>query len=82
MRIFNLHSLRKGIDVSRIKQHLTGQVKFSHYRDGLLFYQCESGLMFPVPIEDTGKGIFLASDKAMLFMRWIRKHLEPQEGLK
>ena len=28
-----------------------------------------------VPIEDTGDGVFNAEDKAMLFMRYIRKHI-------
>ncbi len=31
---------------------------------------------FPVPASDiTGNTVFLAEDKAMLFMRYIRKHL-------
>jgi hypothetical protein len=31
---------------------------------------------FPVPIADVGTATFLAEDKAILFMRYIRKHLE------
>lgn len=31
---------------------------------------------FPVPINDTSGGTFLRSDKASIFMRWIRKHIE------
>lgn len=31
---------------------------------------------FPVPVEDTGDAVFLAEDKSILFMRWIRKHLQ------
>ncbi len=31
---------------------------------------------FPVPIEDCGDGQFNVEDKAILFMRYIRKHLE------
>jgi len=30
---------------------------------------------FPVPITDTGDATFAAEDKALLFMRWIRKEL-------
>lgn len=51
------------------------RVRFTFYRDGELFYKTESGFEFPVPIEDCGKGVFLAEDKAMLFMRYIRKHI-------
>lgn len=35
--------------------------------------------MFPVPIEDTGDGTFNAVDKATLFLRYIRKHLQKLE---
>jgi len=51
------------------------RVKFSCYKQGELWYVTETGFEFPVPIADTGDGIFLAEDKAMLFMRYIRKHL-------
>jgi len=54
-------------------------VKFVKYRKGELFYETECGFMFPVPIEDTGDGEFLAQDKAMMFMRYIRKHIEAIE---
>jgi len=36
--------------------------------------------MFPVPIDDTGDGTFLNEDKAMLFMRYIRKQLSAIEA--
>lgn len=52
------------------------QVHFEYYRDGELWYTTECGFKFPVPIEDTGIGIFKAQDKAILLMRYIRKHLE------
>lgn len=64
----------------------TRQVHFSHYRDGALWYRTESGLRpdgviqpgfdFPVPISDIGNATFFSSDRAPLFMRYIRKHLE------
>jgi len=59
-----------------VKEHVKGNVKFTRYMDGNLYYITESGLEFPVPISDTGTATFLAEDKAMIFMRWIRKHLE------
>lgn len=56
------------------------KVTFSHYRQKELWYKTDSGFEFPVPIEDTGDGIFLANDKAMLFMRYIRKHIAAIEA--
>ncbi len=37
------------------------------------------GFEFPVPVEDTGDGVFNATDRAMLFMRYIRKQLQDIE---
>ncbi len=55
------------------------QVRFSFYRDKQLFYRTEDGFEFPVPIDDVGNATFLAEDKAILFMRWIRKHIDTIE---
>lgn len=52
------------------------KVRFVFYRKGALWYTTECGFEFPVPIEDTGDAEFSGEDKAMLFMRYIRKHLE------
>lgn len=62
-----------------LKQHVMGKVTFSHYTQGELWYKNELGFEFPVPISDTGNATFLAQDKALLFMRYIRKHLEMLE---
>ena len=51
------------------------QVRFQFYRDGQLWYTTECGFEFPVPISDIGNATFRAEDRAMLFMRYIRKHL-------
>lgn len=51
-------------------------VTFDFYRKGELWYTTECGFKFPVPIEDTGDGTFLPKDRAMLFMRYVRKQLE------
>lgn len=51
------------------------KVQFMFYRQKELWYKTECGFEFPVPIDDTGDGVFLNEDKAMLFMRYIRKHL-------
>lgn len=52
------------------------QVHFEFYRKGNLYYKTDCGFTFPVPVDDTGDGEFLKQDKAMLFMRYIRKELE------
>lgn len=52
------------------------KVTFIFYRQKELWYKTECGFEFPVPIDDTGNGVFLNEDKAMMFMRYIRKHIE------
>jgi hypothetical protein len=61
----------------RLKEMIVSnqKVRFSFYRDGQLWYETECGFRFPVPIEDAGTATFLAEDRAILFMRYIRKHL-------
>lgn len=51
------------------------KVHFMFYRQKELWYKTEDGFEFPVPIDDAGDGVFLNEDKAMLFMRYIRIHL-------
>lgn len=51
-------------------------VHFQFYRKGDLWYKTDDGFEFAVPVSDAGDGVFLASDRAMLFMRYIRKQLE------
>jgi hypothetical protein len=52
------------------------KVRFRFYRDGQLWYATECDFQFPVPISDAGTATFLAEDRAILFMRYIRKHSE------
>jgi hypothetical protein len=52
------------------------KVTFKFYRDGQLWYATECGFEFPVPISDAGTATFFAADRAILFMRYIRKHME------
>ena len=58
------------------------QVYFSFYRDGELWYKTEilgSGgvwFEFPIPSADMQGATFMPEDKSVLFMRWIRKHLD------
>lgn len=52
------------------------KVFFIRYQNKELWYKTENGFEFPVPIDDTGEASFSAEDKALLFMRWIKKHLD------
>lgn len=66
-----------------LKARVQKNVLFSYYQDGNLFYKCESdGFEFPVPLTDCGSARFQHTDKGMLFMRWIRKHMEAIEKAK
>ena len=59
------------------------KVHFVKYRKGELIYSTECGFEFPVAIADTGDGAFLAEDRAMTFMRWIRKQIDSiEEGMR
>ena len=57
-------------------------VRFVHYRDGHFIYETEDGFQFPVPLADIGTATLLAEDKALYFMRWIRRHLEVMASAK
>lgn len=60
------------IDVKRaVSDNRT--VTFSHYRDGELWYETAFGEIFPVPIDDVGNAVLTKEDKALLFMRYMRK---------
>lgn len=63
--------------MASIKDMVKGgaQVHFQFYRKGELWYVTDCGFAFPVPTEDCGDGTFLVKDKAITFMRYIRKHL-------
>jgi len=57
------------------------RVQFTFYRDGNLYYEVVGkGFEFPVPIKDIGSATFVREDKALLFMRYIRKHLATIEA--
>jgi hypothetical protein len=62
---------------------------FERYQDGKLWYSIKWDgpndtvplrFEFPIPVDDAGGGEFLPTDKALTFMRWIRKHLEYLHG--
>lgn len=57
-------------------------VRFTHFANGEFWYETVDGFAFPVPLEDIGNATLLASDKATLFVRYIRKHLAMLEAAK
>jgi hypothetical protein len=52
------------------------KVTFVRFRKNELIYKTDCGFEFPVPVDDTGDGVFYAQDKAMMFMRYIRKQIK------
>jgi len=55
------------------------KVSFLFYKEGELWYTTECGFNFPVPVSDVGTAAMNAEDKAILFMRWIRKEIAAVE---
>jgi hypothetical protein len=64
--------------MNSVKEHVVGnkRVYFQFYRSGSLYYKTELGLIFEVPTSDCGDACFNTEDKALYFMRWIRKQIE------
>lgn len=70
-------------DTEKLKSYVSGntKVRFVKYFDGDLWYQVigaddvPMGFEFPVPVKEAGTATFYATDRAMLFMRYMRKHL-------
>jgi len=69
MSTLNTRSLKEMINNNQ-------KVRFRFYRDGQLWYATECGFEFPVPTTEAGTATFFAEDRAILFMRYIRKHME------
>ena len=63
----------KIIDIVKDKK-----VSFTHFCDGQLWYTTDDGFEFPVPTDhkEVGNATFNAEDKAIMYMRYIRKHIE------
>ena len=51
-------------------------VTFVKYRKGNLYYKTDCGFEFPVPVSDLGDAYCNATEKASMYMRYMRKHLE------
>ena len=56
--------------------------KENKLKEGELWYEIKVAdkiFQFPVPISEVGEATFLSTDKATIFMRYIRKELEAIE---
>lgn len=71
--------MHKGLSIKDLVSN-GKMARFTNYRKGNLWYITDDGFEFPVPIEDVGDGIFKAEEKAMMLMRYIRKHKEVIEA--
>ena len=55
------------------------KVNFSHYRANTMYYNISfesNTYSFPVPLEDIGDATLEKEDKAIMYMRYIRKAIE------
>lgn len=55
---------------------VSGKVNFLKFVNRELWYVCDDGFEYPIPLEDTDGAEFEPSDKGLFHMRWIRKHME------
>jgi hypothetical protein len=64
------------MNIPTITECVKGDASFKYFRDGKFYYGCSNGFIFPIPVSDTGTATFLAIDKGLYFMRWIRKYID------
>lgn len=60
-------------------------VHFDHYKNGYFYYNVKVDTQiyrFPVEMMDVGATTMHSVDKALIFMRWIRKALESNQFVK
>jgi len=53
------------------------KVRFQYFPDNEFWYQTDGGLVFPVSLKEAqfGRATFLACDKAIYYMRWIKRYV-------
>jgi hypothetical protein len=56
------------------------KVCFAYFRDGEFWYRHQNGLIFSIPLSEVNnpasRATLLAEDKAIYFMRWMKKYIE------
>ena len=63
---------RGHIDIKRAVSN-NNRVFFRYYADGSLWFITEFDELFPVPVSDLGTATVRLNEKALLFMRYMRK---------
>lgn len=84
---------KESINIKELVQH--NFVQFDSYRQGVFYYNIVEPIavgighmhynklyQFMVPVDDIGTATLLAQDKALTYMRWIRKAIEDKTLLK
>lgn len=64
--------------VPTLKSQIEGDKKvyFCKFENNTLWYRTEIGLEFPIEGDDLKGATFLPEDRAILYMRWIRKRID------
>lgn len=60
-------------------------VHFDSYRSGFFYYTVnvdENVYRFPIEANDIGQATLMKSDKAIIYMRWIRKAIDGHQFIK
>ena len=60
-----------------LKQLIIGkEAHFKQFRNGSLYYETDDGFVFEVPVNELSGASVNATEKASVFMKWIKKGLE------
>lgn len=51
-------------------------VTFVKFQNNEMWYECDNGFQFPIPLYDLQEATFLAKDKSSLFLRWITRQIK------
>lgn len=74
------------MDIKNLKDIIKdNSVEFHYYRAGVIYYSVtynDEAYTFPVRLDDVGDATLMKQDKAILFMRYIRKAIESNEFVK
>lgn len=71
----NARTLRTTADIKGMVEN-NKVVNFTRFQGGQLWYSTECGFEFPVSLQEVGQSTYPSQDKALLFLRFIRKHIE------
>jgi hypothetical protein len=78
-----METLKQTINLTEVVKN--NKVNFDSYRAGFFYYTVgvgDSEYRFPIEANDIGQATLLASDKAIIYMRWIRKAIDGHQFIK